>query len=161
MFVPDLLHEFELGVWKAIFIHLIRILHTLGPDSVTSLNERYCTTPTFGQDTIRLLPASHNQVVLDLLFVLSTWHALAKLRLHTDLMLQLLQEATTDIGALLHKFSDTANSSTDIGDESSKGVVKLCTFNMNTYKMHTIGDYVEKICNLGTSESYSMQVVRS
>ncbi len=23
----DLLHEFELGVWKAIFIHLIRVLY--------------------------------------------------------------------------------------------------------------------------------------
>ncbi|KAG2737750.1 hypothetical protein P692DRAFT_20760998, partial [Suillus brevipes Sb2] len=27
MFVPDLLHEFELGVWKATFIHLIRVLY--------------------------------------------------------------------------------------------------------------------------------------
>jgi hypothetical protein len=26
MLVVDLMHEFELGVWKAIFIHLLRIL---------------------------------------------------------------------------------------------------------------------------------------
>jgi len=26
MVVVDLMHEFELGVWKAIFIHLLRIL---------------------------------------------------------------------------------------------------------------------------------------
>ena len=26
MFVVDLMHEFELGVWKALFIHLLRIL---------------------------------------------------------------------------------------------------------------------------------------
>jgi hypothetical protein len=26
MLVVDLLHEFELGVWKAVFIHLLRIL---------------------------------------------------------------------------------------------------------------------------------------
>lgn len=26
MLVVDLLHEFELGVWKAIFTHLLRIL---------------------------------------------------------------------------------------------------------------------------------------
>lgn len=26
MLVPDLLHELELGVWKTIFIHLMRIL---------------------------------------------------------------------------------------------------------------------------------------
>jgi len=27
MMVVDLLHEFELGVWKALLTHLIRILH--------------------------------------------------------------------------------------------------------------------------------------
>lgn len=31
MLVVDLLHEFELGVWKAIFTHLIRILYAAGP----------------------------------------------------------------------------------------------------------------------------------
>lgn len=40
MFVPDLLHEFELGVWKATFTHLIRILLAEGGNSVTDLNER-------------------------------------------------------------------------------------------------------------------------
>jgi hypothetical protein len=29
MLVVDLLHEFELGVWKALFIHLLRILETV------------------------------------------------------------------------------------------------------------------------------------
>lgn len=41
MFVPDLLHEFELGVWKAVFTHLIRILYAVGSDKVSLLNERY------------------------------------------------------------------------------------------------------------------------
>lgn len=41
MFVPDLLHEFELGVWKAIFKHLIRILYGQGDDSIQKLNDRY------------------------------------------------------------------------------------------------------------------------
>lgn len=53
LFVPDLLHEFELGVWKAVFIHLVRILHAMGPDSVAALNERYRKVPTFGRDVIR------------------------------------------------------------------------------------------------------------
>jgi hypothetical protein len=26
--LPDLMHEFELGVWKALFIHLLRILES-------------------------------------------------------------------------------------------------------------------------------------
>lgn len=40
MFVPDLLHEFELGVWKAVFTHLIRILYAAGIDAVNKINER-------------------------------------------------------------------------------------------------------------------------
>jgi len=30
MLVPDLLHEFELGVWKSLFTHLIRLLYAAG-----------------------------------------------------------------------------------------------------------------------------------
>jgi hypothetical protein len=40
MFVPDLLHEFELGVWKAVFTHLLRILYALGGDKIQTLNLR-------------------------------------------------------------------------------------------------------------------------
>lgn len=43
MLVVDLMHEFELGVWKAIFTHLIRILYAADPHGklVTELNERW------------------------------------------------------------------------------------------------------------------------
>lgn len=40
MFAPDLLHEFELGVWKAIFKHLIRIMYAHGGDAIQKLNDR-------------------------------------------------------------------------------------------------------------------------
>ena len=38
MLVVDLLHEFELGVWKAVFIHLLRILDSLKSDALSELN---------------------------------------------------------------------------------------------------------------------------
>jgi hypothetical protein len=43
MLVVDLMHEFELGVWKAIFTHLIRILYAAAPGSclVMELDRRY------------------------------------------------------------------------------------------------------------------------
>jgi hypothetical protein len=69
MFVVDLMHEFELGVWKATFTHLLRILYAQGGDGIQKLNERYFSLiflllfspirtryreiPTFGRDTIR------------------------------------------------------------------------------------------------------------
>lgn len=40
MLVPDILHEFELGVWKSVFTHLIRILYTIGEDRVHELDRR-------------------------------------------------------------------------------------------------------------------------
>ena len=71
MLVVDLMHEFELGVWKAIFTHLIRLLYVAGPGGwlVTELDRRYNNftpvkktpdeiirfrlVPTFGRSTIR------------------------------------------------------------------------------------------------------------
>jgi len=40
MLVVDLLHEFELGVWKATFTHLLRILYAEGSDKIQILNKR-------------------------------------------------------------------------------------------------------------------------
>jgi hypothetical protein len=47
MFAVDLLHDFELGVWKSVFIHLIRILYTLGVEKVQILNQRCIFTLQF------------------------------------------------------------------------------------------------------------------
>jgi hypothetical protein len=41
MFTVDELHEFELGVWKAKFTHLMHILHASSGDAVQKLNEWY------------------------------------------------------------------------------------------------------------------------
>ena len=40
MLVVDLLHEFELGVWKAVFVHLLRMLDSLKVDALSELNQR-------------------------------------------------------------------------------------------------------------------------
>jgi hypothetical protein len=41
MLVVDLLHEFELGVWKAVLTHLLRILHaTKEKDTIQLFNKR-------------------------------------------------------------------------------------------------------------------------
>ena len=41
MLTVDLLHEVELGVWKALLMHLIRILHACGADRIHAFDERY------------------------------------------------------------------------------------------------------------------------
>jgi hypothetical protein len=70
MFLIDLLHEIELCVWKALFIHLLRMLASLSDTALHELDRRYSCyllpvpacpdaldsfwlVPTFGRDTIR------------------------------------------------------------------------------------------------------------
>jgi hypothetical protein len=40
MLVVDLMHEFELGVWKALFIHLLRMLEAHDKALVGELDRR-------------------------------------------------------------------------------------------------------------------------
>ena len=47
MFTVDLLHEFELGVWKATFTHLLRILYAHGDGKIQELNKRYDVMAAF------------------------------------------------------------------------------------------------------------------
>jgi hypothetical protein len=40
MLVTDLLHEVELGVWKSLFIHLLRLLEASGSGLINKLDKR-------------------------------------------------------------------------------------------------------------------------
>ena len=59
-----------------------------------------CAIPVFQG----LLPEPHNTKILRLLFTFAHWHGLAKLRMHTDATLQILDVATTDLGKQLRAF---------------------------------------------------------
>jgi len=61
---------------------------------VRVLNCIQCSLPVFEH----LLPEPHNKIMMDLLFVLCTWHACAKLRLHTSSTLQILKNTTKALG---------------------------------------------------------------
>ncbi|KAG2056121.1 hypothetical protein BDR06DRAFT_981565 [Suillus hirtellus] len=214
MLVVDLMHEFELGVWKALFTHLIHILsaaHT-GDALVHELDRRYRLTPTFGHDTIRkfssnasemkkmgardfedllqcaipafegLLPEPYNRDILTLLFTCAHWHALAKLRMHTDETLVFLDAVTVKLGKQLHQFQkDTCiafktrelrweaehrqcqQSRSHVGEAEvmtiHQSTWRLKTFNLQTYKLHALGDYSTSICKFGTTDSYSTEPI--
>lgn len=174
MLVPDLLHEFELGVWKAVLIHLIRILLAAGGECIQTFDQRQVAYPlkssitrplicallgshwclrlaatqydvsapmsplsnssprvisrigyryiacllilcallisstTFLQCILPviegLLPPPHNKIVLDTIFQLATWHALAKLRLHSESTLTFFDEVTRSLGQVIRLF---------------------------------------------------------
>lgn len=56
-----------------------------------------------------LLEEPHNSKLLTLLYRLAEWHALAKLRMHTEHTLQHLEKATVTIGKELRSFRDSSS----------------------------------------------------
>ncbi|EGO05005.1 hypothetical protein SERLA73DRAFT_26872, partial [Serpula lacrymans var. lacrymans S7.3] len=53
MFTVDLMHKIELGVWKTLCSHLLRMLGTCNTRLLYELDYRYREVPTFGSSTIR------------------------------------------------------------------------------------------------------------
>ena len=140
-----------------------------------------CSIPVFEG----LLPPPHNEIILDLLFVLSTWHAYTKLRLHTNTTLNSFNTTTTKLGQFLHLFvsktcsvfktrepprEEAARGRRNAVMRAKKGTAKgkekaartdakAKTFNLCTYKLHALGDYVNAIWCHGTTDNYNTQVV--
>lgn len=125
----------------------------------------------------------HNGTIQELLFTCAHWHALAKLRMHTKHTLQILEELTTTLGDQLRFFANVTCSDYSTVElpreaaarkrrrskksqvnvpndkEAACGTRRKKTFNMNTYKHHALGDYVETIRTYGTCDSYSTEAV--
>jgi hypothetical protein len=171
-----------------------------------------CSIPVFEG----LLPEPHNQIVIDLLFTMAHWHGLAKLRMHSDLTLDVLDLETTKLGAQFRQFKEkvcsayrtqeldrevdarTRRQTKEAGKRAEKGGMngkeggataqrlmagtnakgkekaspgqpldaplprqprKKRSFNLNTYKLHALGDYVASIRHFGTTDSYSTEPV--
>ncbi|KAJ3533934.1 hypothetical protein NMY22_g7130 [Coprinellus aureogranulatus] len=53
MLTSDVMHEVELGVWKSLFIQLLRLLDVSPSHPAHILDSRFRQVPTFGKDTIR------------------------------------------------------------------------------------------------------------
>ncbi|KAF5325806.1 hypothetical protein D9611_000607 [Ephemerocybe angulata] len=210
--VVDLMHEFEIGVWKRLFIHLLRLLDAFtvprtGRTLTAELDERFRLIPSFGRDGIRkfgrnvsgmkrraardfedllqcsitafesLIPEPHNTNLMKLLYICAQWHALAKLRLHNDLTLALLDYTTTLLGAQMRVFDqDTcakvptlelkkeAEARSRREGKASKGAAESdssrrpASLDMFTIKFHYLGDYVSSIRHFGTTDSYTTEI---
>lgn len=139
---------------------------------LTAFSTTQCAIPAFEN----LLPEPHNEMLMALLFICAQWHALAKLRLHHDLTLALLDYTTTHLGAQTRRFyRDTcmkiptkelskeaearARRSLKEGNGKASASQRLVTLNVFTIKFHFLGDYSSVIRRLGTTESYSTQTV--
>lgn len=68
-----------------------------------------CAIPVFEG----LLPEPHNSTILHLLFICAHWHGLAKLRMHTDPTLKMLDDVTIEMGSEFRAFSNKTCSAFD------------------------------------------------
>lgn len=108
-------------------------------------------------------------MLLRLLYKTAEWHALAKLRLHTETTLGLLEAVTKEFGRLMRQFRDKTSDEFNTielphGANARKGGShgpKKRTLNLNTYKFHALADYVVTIRLFGTTDSYSTLLVSS
>ena len=69
-----------------------------------------CSIPTFED----LLDEQHNKQLMRLLYQTAEWHALAKLRMHTDTTLEHLSHLTKEFGRIMRQFRDQTCSQFDI-----------------------------------------------
>lgn len=126
---------------------------------------------------------THNRAVLDLLFILAEWHAIAKLRLHTTSTVASLRDLTRMFGIRMRHFANHICPQYDTRELPGETVARVRRitkqrvkqgeagaptstaknvkhFKLATYKLHAMGDYVDQIVQFGTTDSYSTQSVR-
>ncbi|KAG1855096.1 hypothetical protein C8R48DRAFT_776498 [Suillus tomentosus] len=181
-----------------------------GTQVVAALDERFRQLPTFGNGVIRrfanntsemkklaardfedilqcampvfegLFPPEHDAAVQSLLYRFAQWHALAKLRIHSDSTLAFLDETFKTLSRMLRKFrthtcaafnavelpkekaarqrrlTQRFEAHTNVAPESTGARAKM--FNLNTYKFHAMGDYVKTIRLFGTTDSFTTQI---
>jgi hypothetical protein len=139
-----------------------------------------CSLPCFEG----LFDTPHEKIILDLLFVFALWHGNAKYRVHTDTTVAQFERITSKLGQLLRLFKNrvcTAFETQETPKEAEarqrrelrrktkhptyftstavrKTVIKK-TFNLETPKLHALGDYAREIPKRGTSDNYTTQRV--
>lgn len=123
--------------------------------------------------------------MLDLLYLLCHWHGLAKLRMHTEETLRLMDSVTRSLGDAIRAFEShvcpafltkelkreaqgrqrrearTRSQREGAGSTATILTRRPKTLNLQTYKFHALGDYTTSIRRFGTSDSYSTQSVSS
>ncbi|KAF7354440.1 hypothetical protein MVEN_01133000 [Mycena venus] len=154
-------------------------------DWVENILKQYSLVPTVTIIAVieGLLPEPFNSMVMTMLFRLAEWHALTKLRMHTDDTLARCNKSTAIIGRELRNFRDYTkenfatkeldgevaararrkqNKAKNAPAGSSAPVpppplppAKGKFLNLDTYKFHALGDYPSTVRFFGTTDSYS------
>jgi hypothetical protein len=128
--------------------------------------------------------AAEEKLILDLLYIMGTFHCLSQLRLQTTVTLDLLRDATISLGDIFRKFRETSRSRFTVKESQRETQArvrnqnkalqrqgsrktapstesKLLILNLNTIKNHQLEHYSSCITDFGTMDSYSTELVRA
>lgn len=116
----------------------------------------------------------------DLVFIANNWFALAKLHQHSDTTLRLLDKLTADLGRVVRQYATQTAGSNMVelpteaaarkqrsikqaqaaGTESkAPSAAQPRPFNINTFKLHNLGNYTHDIKMFGTTDSFTTAIV--
>ncbi|KAG1817179.1 uncharacterized protein BJ212DRAFT_1299342 [Suillus subaureus] len=134
--VIDLLHEFELGVWHMLLVHLLHIIFALNKDLVHELDKST-------QELDHEVDAR------------SRWQA-------KDVAKQVETGKADGVGQGTAASTNTKGKQKASAEHLQdtplpKQLRRKKSFNLQTYKFHVLGDYVTSIHHFGTTDSYSTE----
>lgn len=157
------------------YANLLQVSHVTITIRKCAHYSKQCSIPAFES----LLPESHNAILLPLLYICAQWHALAKLRSHNDLTLQLLEYTTIRLGAQMRLFNRDTCSQFETKELLKEAEARVrrdakqkkeapkpgstarraTSLGVFTIKFHLLGDYCSIIRMFGTTDSYSTELV--
>lgn len=132
-----------------------------------------CALPLFEG----LLPDEHDKKVLNVLYLLASFYTSSKLHMHTDRTVSDNRNLISLLGEAIRQFKKytCAEHEAEVPPNEGRRVrrkarqmggatiirktVMQYSFNMNTSKMHSLGDYPYHIINFGSLNSYTTEVV--
>jgi hypothetical protein len=123
------------------------------------------------------------EVILDALYIMATFHSLAKLRMHSTRTLELLDDVTEVMGAALRNLRNVSSKALTVMElprdvqarvrnqqrrlqkqaaktSAAPAQKKVLTLNLNTIKTHLLEHYRNCVEAFGTTDSYSTSIVR-
>lgn len=126
----------------------------------------------------KMVPEPLNSLFADLLFIAADCHGGIKMRMHTDRSLDELEIVTQDLGKYLRRLrTESADLPTkELPREvrarqrrnegrpqapAAPSTAQIRTLNLETFKTHSIGDYVPDIRRIGTTDNYDTRLVGS
>jgi hypothetical protein len=181
-FPPSVTQTAQLAArdWENILVVCMLLLCIYETDATCK-----CAIPAF-TGILTLLPgcpyAIEQKLILDMLFIMGTFHSLSQLRLQTTTSLHLLQDATVSLGDIFRQFRETSSSKFKVKESQRETQARVrnqnntlqkqgsrktapsteskqVLLNLNTIKNHQLEHYSSCIADFGTMDSYSTELV--